>query len=106
MASDLQLAYGWIEGFFVGLPLLKHHHHWYGKRSGPIHSELCQDRPNVAVLMDVNCVKLPIAFNVHAKIEGDTPRIMHPEPLLHLIVDLANQALVSNDEEIIDVQND
>jgi hypothetical protein len=43
-------------------------------------------------------VKLPIAFNVHAKIEGDTPKIMHPEPLLHLIVDLANQAVVSNGE--------
>jgi hypothetical protein len=77
MASDLQLAYGWIEGFFVGLPLLKHHHHWYGKRSGPIHSELCQDHPNVAVLMDVNCVMRPIAFNVHAEIEREIHETMH-----------------------------
>jgi hypothetical protein len=38
--------------------------------------------------------------------EGDTPDIMHPEPLLHLILDLPNQTLVSNDKEIIDVQND
>jgi len=56
--------------------------------------------------MDVDRVILPIAFDVHAKVEGDTPSIMHPEPLLHLIFDLRNQALVSNDKEIIDVQND
>ena len=55
--------------------------------------------------MDVNCVMLPIAFDVHAEIEGDTPEIMHPEPLLHLVIDLPNQALVSYDKEIIDVQN-
>jgi hypothetical protein len=41
-----------------------------------------------------------------AEIEGDTPAIMHPESLLHLVVDLPNQALFSNDEEIIDAQND
>jgi len=56
--------------------------------------------------MDIDRVMLPIAFDIHAEIEGDTPEIMHPEPLPHLIVDLPNQALVSNDEEIIDVQND
>jgi len=56
--------------------------------------------------MDVDPVMLPIAFDVHAKIEGDTPEIMHPEPLLHLVLDQPNQALVSNDKEIIDVQND
>ena len=56
--------------------------------------------------MDVDRVMLPIAFDVHAEIEGDTPEIMHPESLLHLILDLPNQALVSNDKEIIDVQND
>ena len=49
---------------------------------------------------------LLIAFDVHAEIEGDTLEIMHPEPLLHLILDLPNLALVSNDKEIIDVQND
>jgi hypothetical protein len=51
-------------------------------------------------------VMLPIAFDVHAEIDGDTPEIMHLEPLLHLIVYLPNQALVSNDKEIMDVQND
>jgi hypothetical protein len=56
--------------------------------------------------MDVDRVMLPIAFDVHAEIEGDTPEIMYPEPLLHLILDLPNQAIVSNDKEIIDVQND
>ena len=56
--------------------------------------------------MDVDRVMLPIAFDVHAELEGDTPEIMHPEPLLHLILDLPNQALISNDKEIIDVQND
>jgi len=55
--------------------------------------------------MDVDCVMLPIVFDVHAKIEGDTPEIMHPEPLLYLVLDLPHQALVSNDEDIIDIQN-
>jgi len=56
--------------------------------------------------MDVDRVMLPIAFDVHAEIEGDTAEITHPEPLLHLVLDLPNQALLSNDEEMIDVQND
>ena len=105
-ASDHRLVYGRIAGFFVGLPLVKLHRHWRGNWSGPVHSELRQDRPNVAVLMDVDRVMLPIAFDVHAEIEGDTPEIMHPEPLLHLVLDLPNQALIRNDKEIIDVQND
>jgi hypothetical protein len=49
---------------------------------------------------------LLVAFDVHAEIEADTPEIMHPEPLLHLVLDLSNQALISNDEVIIDIQND
>jgi hypothetical protein len=40
------------------------------------------------MLMDVDCVMLPIVFDVHAEIEGDTAEIIHPEPFLHLIVDL------------------
>jgi hypothetical protein len=56
--------------------------------------------------MDVDCVILPIAFDVHAEIDGDTPEIMYPELTLHLILDLPNQALVSNDKEIIAIQND
>jgi hypothetical protein len=56
--------------------------------------------------MDIDRLKLPIGFDVHAEIQGDTPEIMHPEPLLHLSLELPNQALVSNDQEIIDVQND
>jgi hypothetical protein len=45
-------------------------------------------------------------FDVHAEIEGDTPELIHPEPVLHLVHDLPNQVLISNDKEIIDVQND
>jgi hypothetical protein len=56
--------------------------------------------------MDVESAMLPIAFNVNAEIEGDTPEIMHPGPLLHLVLDLPNQAFVTDDEKIIDVQND
>jgi hypothetical protein len=56
--------------------------------------------------MDVDRVMLPIAFEVHSDIEGNTPGIMHPQPLLHLVLRLPNQALFSNDEEIIDGQND
>jgi len=106
MASDHRLVYGWIGRFFVWLPLVKLHCQWRGNWLRLVHSELRQDRPNVALLMDVDRVMLPIALDVHAEIEGDTPGIMHPEPLLHLVLDLPNQALVSNDEEIIDIQND
>jgi hypothetical protein len=31
---------------------------------------------------------------------------MHPEPLLHVVIDQPNQAQVSNDKEIIDLRND
>jgi len=56
--------------------------------------------------MDKDLLKLQIAFDLHTEIEGDTPEIIHPEPLLHLILDLPNQALITNDKEIIDLQND
>jgi len=55
--------------------------------------------------MDANHVIFPIAFDTHTAIEGDTPVIMHPEPLLHLVTDLPNQAHVSNHKQIINVQN-
>ena len=105
-ASDGRFVYGRITGYFVELPLLKIYRHWHGNWSGLIHSELSQDCPNIAVLMDVNCVLLPIAFHVHAEIKGDTPKIMHPEPLLHVILDWPNEALARNNEEIIDRPND
>jgi hypothetical protein len=56
--------------------------------------------------MHVDRVMLPIAFNVHAKIEGDTPEIMHPGHLLHLVLDQPTQAFISNDKDIIHLQND
>jgi len=56
------------------------------------------------MLMDVNHMMLPKAVDVHGEIDDYTPEIMYPELLLHLILDLPNQALISNDEEIIDVQ--
>jgi hypothetical protein len=56
--------------------------------------------------MDVDRVMLLIVFDVPAEIEGDIPELMHPESLLHLALDLRNQALISNDKEIIDLQND
>jgi hypothetical protein len=105
-ASDHQLVYGRIAGCFVGLPLMKLHCHWRGKWPGLVHSELPQDRPNVAVRMDFDRVMLLIAFDVYAVIEGGTPEIIHPEPLLHLIFDLPNEVHVSNDEEIINVEED
>jgi hypothetical protein len=95
-ASDHRLVYRRIAGFFVGLPLVKLHWQLRGKWSGLVHSERHQDRPNVDVLMDVDRVMLPIAFNAHAEIEGDTPKTMRPERVLHQILDLLNQALVSN----------
>jgi len=105
-ASDHRLVYGRITGFFIWLPLVNLHGHWRGNWSGLVYSELRQDHPNVAGVMDAHCVMLPIVFIVHAEIQGDTPEIIHPEPLLHLVLDLPNQVLVSNDEEIIDVQQD
>jgi hypothetical protein len=47
----------------------------------------------------------PIAFDDQSEIERYTLAIMHPEPFLHLILDLPTEALVSNDKEIIDVQD-
>jgi hypothetical protein len=102
-ASDHRLEFSRIAGFFVGLPLVKLHRHWRGKSAGLIHSDFRQDHLNVAVLMDVDRVMLPNAFDVHAGIPGDTPEMMHPEPLLHVVIDQPNQAQVSNDKEIIDV---
>jgi len=55
--------------------------------------------------MDVDRVMLPIAFDDHAEMEGDTPKIMHPEPPLRLVMDLPNQALVCKDKDIIIIQN-
>ena len=104
-ASYHRLVYGRIAGFFVGLHLVKFHCHWRSNWPGLVHSELRQDRPNVTLLMDVDRVMLPIAFDVDAEIEGDTPEIMHPEPLLYLVLDLSNEVLVSNDKEVINIQN-
>ena len=56
--------------------------------------------------MDVNRLMLLSWFAIHAEIEGATPRIMHAEPLLHLVLDLRNQALISIEKKIIYVQND
>jgi hypothetical protein len=100
------LVYGRIAGFGIALPLVKLHCNVCGNWSALVHSEPRKDRLNVAVLMDVDHVMLPIAFHDHPEIEADTPEIMHPENLLHPILDLPNQALVWNDMEIIEVQND
>jgi hypothetical protein len=85
-ASDYQLVYGQIADFFVGLSLVKLHFHscrtWYGL----IHSEHHQDCLNVAVLTDVDPVMLRIGTNIAPKIEGTTTEIMHPEPLVYLIL--------------------
>ena len=105
-ASDHWLVYGWIVGFYLGLPLLKLHRHRHGNWSVLVHSELRQVRPNIAVLMDVDRVMVPNTFDDHTETEGGTAGILHPEPLLNLILDLPNHAVVSNDEEIINVQND
>jgi len=105
-ASNHELVYGRMTGFFVGLPLLELHCHWHGNWSGLNHSKHCQDCAIKALLMNVDCVMLPIAFHVQAEIEADTTEIIHLEPLFYQILDLPNGARVSNDEEIIDVQND
>jgi len=49
---------------------------------------------------------LPIALDVHALIDGNTPETMHPDPFLYLIVDLPSQIPISNDVDILDLQND
>jgi hypothetical protein len=56
--------------------------------------------------MDVDGVMLPVEFNIHTEIKGDTSVIIPPEPLDHRVLDLPHQALVRNDEEIMDIQND
>jgi len=103
-ASDDRLVYCRITGCFVWLPLVKLHCNGVATGLDSSILNFTQNRPNLALLMDVDHVMLPITFDVHADIEGDTPEIMHPEPLLHLILDLPIQAHGSNDKEIIHVQ--
>ena len=67
--SHYRLVYSRIAGLIVGLPLVMLDCHWRGNWSGLIHSEHRQDHLNIAVLMDVDRVMLPIAFDVHAEIE-------------------------------------
>jgi hypothetical protein len=105
-ASNHRLVYCQITCFFIVLPLLKLHRHWRGDWPVLIHSALRQDRPNVAELMDVQPVMLPIVFNIHTEMKRETPKIMDPEHLLLLVLDLPNQALVTNDKEILNVQNE
>jgi hypothetical protein len=105
-ACDHCLLYGRTAVFFIGLPLVKLHRHLRENCPGLVHFQIRQHRLNLAVLMDVDRVMLPIAFDVHAEIEGGTPEIIYPGPVLHLVLDLPHQALVSNDQEIIDIQND
>jgi hypothetical protein len=90
------LVYGRIAGFFMGLSRVKFHQRWRRKRSGLVDSELPEECANVAVLMDVDRVMLPIVINVYAEIACHTPYIMSLEPSLHMIRDLDIQALVSN----------
>jgi len=104
-ASDYRMAYRWIASLVVSFPLVNLHRHSNGKWSGQVHSKRRHDHPNVAVLMDVDCAMLLIAFDGHAKLEGDTPDMMNPKPHLHLFRDLPNHAFVSNEMEIIDIQN-
>jgi hypothetical protein len=85
---------------------VKLHRQWRGNSSRLIDCELRQHRLNEAVLRDVNRVMLSIASDAHAETDGDTPAIMHLEPLLDLILDLPTQAHGSNDKDIIDIQND
>jgi len=86
------LIYGRIARIFIDLPFAKLHCHWCGNWSALVHSELHQDFPNVAVLLDVHHGMLSIDFEVHDEIGGDTPDIMHPEHLLPLIHQLPNAA--------------
>lgn len=100
-ASNHRLAYGLIAGMFVRL----FHCHLFGNWHGLIHCELRNDCLNGAVLIDIYCVMLPIVFNVHTKTEGDAPEIMHVEHLLNLMHDLPNQDHFSNNQAIINIQN-
>jgi len=105
-AANHRLVYGWIAGFLVGLPLVKLYFHWRGNWCALIHSELPKNCPNIPVLMDVVRVLPPIAFDVHAVKEGDIPQIMYPKPLHHPTLHLPKQALISNDKDNINLQND
>jgi hypothetical protein len=58
------------------------------------------------MLLAIDSVMLSIACDDHVEIAGDTPDIMHPEPLLQLFLDRPNQTLVINDKEIINLHND
>jgi hypothetical protein len=48
---------------------LKLHRHCHRNWSGLVHSEARQNRPNLAVLIELDHVMLPIAFDVHSEID-------------------------------------
>jgi hypothetical protein len=105
-ASDHRVVYDRITEDLVRLPQVTLRSHRHGNWPRLVHSEYRHGRSIVGVLMDVDCVMHPIAFDVHAAIGGDRPEIRHLEPRLHYILHRPNQAAVSNDEEIISLQND
>jgi len=55
--------------------------------------------------MDIDCAMLPNAFDISAVMAWDILNMMHLDPLRHLIYDLHTKVSISNDEEIIDVEN-
>jgi hypothetical protein len=105
-ASDHQLVCGRITGLFIGFPLVTLHCYWRAHWPGLMHSELRHIRPKIPVQMDINCEMRQISFDVHVEIAGGTPEIIHLEPIHHRVFDLCNQAIDTNDQEIIQVQNE
>jgi hypothetical protein len=58
----------------------------------------------VAVLMDVHRMMRSVALNVPVKFEEDTAEIMYAERFHHLILEMSNQAPVTTNMEIINIQ--
>jgi len=87
-ASNHRLGSGRIACFYVGFPLVKFHCLWRCMWPGHLRSELRKDIRNVAVLLEVDHFRIPIAFDAHTEMEWDTLEIMHPEPLFDLVLDL------------------
>lgn len=67
-ASNYQLVYSRMSAFFGGLPLVIIHCNWRHNWPGFVECEHRNDQPHIAILNNVNCVMLLIAYNVDPEI--------------------------------------
>lgn len=82
------------------------HHHQHSNYCQLPHTEHCQEHLHIAVLMNVNCANLQIAFQGNVQIEGETDKILYLEPLCYLFLNMPHGVHIHIVCEITDMLND